>query len=62
MPESEKVKVKLSELTDMYDIEDDSKVEKKLDNDKKTPDEAEWEYTISESDKKLEEEFEENGA
>ncbi len=53
--ENEKPKIKLSELSDLYDIEDDTehipeekKVEKK---------EKDWEATIDEGDQELEEEF-----
>ncbi len=55
MPES-KVKIKLSELTDMYDIEDDS-VEKTTKEQTQTEESSDWETTIADGDKKLEEEF-----
>ncbi len=53
MSENEKVKIKLSELTDMYDIEDDSK------DIKHTPEKEDddWETTIEMGDKELKEEL-----
>ncbi len=52
--ESDKVKIKLSELTDIYDIEDDSnqKITETVTKSKKTYDEV-----IDDADKHLEESF-----
>ncbi len=57
MGNSEKVKIKLSELTDMYDIEDDSgKTKEKISkNDLEKP--RTFDETIEEEDAKVEEEF-----
>ncbi len=53
MPQDDKVKIKLSELTDMYDIEDDSKKPEVKEQKQK------YEVTIEEEDEKLSEEFDE---
>ncbi len=51
-PTEEKIKIKLSELTDMYDIEDDTKHTPEKEDKKQ-----DYDITIEEEDAKLEEEF-----
>ncbi len=50
----EKVKIKLSELTDIYDIEDDGKDVEKVVTKNETQN-MDWDETIDEGDKVLEE-------
>ncbi len=54
MAESNKPKIKLSELADIYDIEE----EDKLENLEEVKNKSDYDITIEEEDKKLEEEFE----
>ncbi len=60
MPENEKLKIKLSELSDMYDIEDDlQEGMRHVDDKKQTKDEqheTEVDVLIDEEDQKIEEE------
>ncbi len=53
MPESEKPKMKLSELTDLYEIEDDSKDSKNIPEKEK----SDLDIEIEIEDEKLEKEF-----
>ncbi len=55
----EKPKIKLSELTDLYDIEDDSATKKEVVKEvaKEEDDEPTFEETVEYYDKKIEEEF-----
>jgi len=52
----DRIKIKLSEISDIYDIEDDVSVDKK-DEKKEEADEPSYEATIKYYDKKLEDEF-----
>ncbi len=57
MASDEKIKVKLKEVLEMYDIEDleqESVPDKKSEKKKEAPS---YEYTIEQGDKELEEEF-----
>ncbi len=56
MESTGKVKIKLSELTDMYDIEDDS--DKVDDDTRKAETKSDLDLEIEIEDKKIEEEFE----
>jgi len=56
MQANEKPRIKLSELTDMYDIEDDSKDTKNIPEVDETK-AGEWETTIEQGDKQLEDDL-----
>ncbi len=56
---SDKVKIKKSELDDMYDIEDDTVQEAAKDMEKVKEVQDEYTIIIEQADKKLKEEFEE---
>ncbi len=56
---SDKVKIKKSELDDMYDIEDDTVQEAAKDMEKIKEVQDDYDIQITQGDKKLKEEFEE---
>ncbi len=58
MEDGKKVKIKLSELIDLYDIEDDTVAKEEVKETLHNED-VEFDVQIKASDKKLEEEFEE---
>ncbi len=58
MPQNEKEKIKLSELSELYDIVDDTETKQEISKDV-LDDEPTFESTIKYGDKKLEDEFDE---
>ncbi len=62
MPQNDKVKIKLSELTNMYDIENDSEDTENIPEEEKTAKQIanQWQITMDKGDDKLEQEFDED--